>query len=219
VSPLPTEMIDRWEHRADQAPGQGLVYWHMLLGGNPEVVEVARTAQERLSAFSGLHMTPLRWLHMTALIAGTADEIPEPDIRKMAEAATRLLATTPPIPVTFAKILYHPEAIMVAATPPDALAPVAEAAKAATREVTGTPGRPGNKLPWTPHITVSYSTAHQDAAPIIDALGRELPGCSVQIAAISLVIQQGPERLWDWQPVATVPLGSRLPEVRCRPNL
>jgi hypothetical protein len=30
----------------------------MLLGGNPEVVEVARTAQECLSAFSGLHMTP-----------------------------------------------------------------------------------------------------------------------------------------------------------------
>jgi 2'-5' RNA ligase len=213
VSPLPTEMIDRWENRAEPAPGQGLIYWHMLLGAHPEFVELARTAQQRLSTFSGLHMTPLKWLHMTALIAGPADEIPEPDIHKMAEAATRLLATTPPIPVTFSKILYHPEAIMLAATPPEALIAVAEAAKAATHEVTGTHGRPGNKLPWTPHITVSYSTAQQDAAPIIETLGRKLPESSVKIAAISLVIQQGPERLWDWRSVETVPLGSHLPTV------
>jgi 2'-5' RNA ligase len=204
-------MIDRWEHRSEPAPGQGLVYWHMLLGGHPEVVELARTTQERLSAFSGLHMTPLKWLHMTALIAGAADEIPEADIQRMAETATELLADTQPIPVTFGKILYHPEAIMIAATPPEALIPVAEAAKTATRAVTGAPGRPGNKLPWTPHATISYSTARQDAAPIIETLGRELPEATIQVAAINLVIQQGPERLWDWHPVATVRLGSRLP--------
>jgi 2'-5' RNA ligase len=217
VSPLPTEMIDRWEHRADQAPGEGLVYWHMLLGSHPEVVELARTAQDRLSAFSGLHHTPLNWLHMTALIAGPAEEITEPQISQMAEAATRLLASTPPIRVTFSKVLYHPEAIMIAATPPEALAPIAEAAKTATQEVTSTPGRPGNKLPWTPHITIAYSTARRPAAPIIQALGRELPEVSVEIPAISLVVQQGPERSWDWRRVATARIGSQMSRPTAHP--
>jgi 2'-5' RNA ligase len=203
-------MIDRWENRAEPAPGEGLIYWHMLMGGYPEVVELARTAQERLSSFGGLHMTPLKWLHVTGLITGSADEISEQQVQEIAEVGTRLLARTPPIRVTFGKVLYHPEAIMLAASPAEALAPVVEAAKAATFEVIGSSGRPGNKLPWAPHITVCYSTSRQDAAPIIGALGRHLPEVPAQIAEVSLVVQQGPERLWGWRPLATVPIGSNL---------
>jgi 2'-5' RNA ligase len=96
---------------------------------------------------------------MTALIAGPADQISTEQIRQMAAAARRLLADVPPVTVTFGKILYHPEAIMLAARPAEALIPVLEAARHATREVTGNPGRAGNKLPWTPHVTIAYSTA------------------------------------------------------------
>jgi 2'-5' RNA ligase len=204
VNAVPAEMIDRWQERAEPAPGEGLIYWHMLLGDHPEVVAMARSAQQRLTPFSGLHMTPLKWLHMTALIAGAADEITGLELGRMAEAASRQLAEIPPITVTLGKVLYHPEAVMLAAQPRNALAPVLEAARSATYEVTGTYGRPGNRSPWTPHITVCYSTARQAAGPIISALGPGLPGRAVQIRAVSLVIQRGPERLWDWTPVATV---------------
>jgi hypothetical protein len=129
----------------------------------------------------------------------------------MAQAAARLLAGTAPITVTLGKILYHPEAIMLAATPGSALAPVRDAAVAATREVTGSEGSPGSHAPWTPHITVCYSTSRQPAGPVIAALGRELPGSDFQVSEVSLVIQQGPERLWDWHPVATVRLGALPP--------
>ena len=50
--------------------------------------------------------------------------------------AARMLADMPPITVTIGKILYHPEAIMLAATPADALSPIRQAAIAATREFT-----------------------------------------------------------------------------------
>src|SRR5262249_30757135 len=153
---------------------------------------------------TGLHMTPLKWLHMTLLIAGSADEITGPKLQQMAAAASRQLAATPPITVTLGKVLYHPEAIMLAARPTDALIPVLNAARSATYEVTGKYGQPGNRSPWTPHITVSYSTARQPAAPMMSALGHELPSCSLQISAVSLVIQRGPERQWDWNPVATI---------------
>ena len=98
---------------------------------------------------------------MTALIAGPASEIGDEQIQQMAAVAGRRLADVPPPTVTVGKVLYHPEAIMLAARPPEALLPVLEAAREATQEVTGSPGRAGSKLPWTPHITIAYSTAHQ----------------------------------------------------------
>ena len=208
MSGLPAEMTDRWQDRAEPAPGEGLFYWHMLVGHIPEVLALAGDARRRLVSFAGLHFTPLAWLHMTVLIAGSASEISEEQIRQMSSAAGRLLADIPPITVTVGKIVYHPEAIMLAARPAEALQPVLEAAREATRAVTGSPGRPGHKLPWAPHITIAYSTAQQSAEPIMTALGRSLPERSVQISTVSLVNQRGPERSWDWQPQATIRLGT-----------
>jgi 2'-5' RNA ligase len=169
--------IDRRQERAEPAPGQGLVYWHMLLGDHPEVVAIAQTAQQRLSRFSGLHMTPLKWLHMTTMIAGSSDEITDEKLQQLAEVASKLLSQTPLITVTFGKVLYHPEATMLAAAPGNNLAPVLAAARDATHAVTGTHGRPGTSSSWTPHLTLCYSTMRQLAKPIISALRRELPGC------------------------------------------
>ena len=204
---LPAEMIDRWQDRAEPAPGEGLIYWHMLMGTNPDVIALAQEARRKLARFSGLHLTPYAWLHMTALIAGDASEITGEQIRQMASVASRLLADIPPPTVTVGKILFHPEAIMLAAQPAEALLPVLEAVREATQAVTGSPGRAGNKLPWTPHITIAYSTARQPAAPIIATLGHSLPERKVQISAVSLVNQRGPERDWDWNPKASIRLG------------
>ena len=72
---LPAEMIDRWQDRAEPAPGEGLIYWHMLVGTDPDVIALAQEARRKLAPFTGLHLTPYAWLHMTALIAGEASEI------------------------------------------------------------------------------------------------------------------------------------------------
>jgi 2'-5' RNA ligase len=200
-------MIDRWQDRAEPAPGEGLIYWHMLVGADPDVIAIVQEARRKLAPFSGLHMTPYAWLHITALIAGPANQINDQQIQQMAAAAERRLAGIPHITVTVGKILYHPEAIMLAAQPAEALQPVLAAAREATQEVIGSPGRAGSKLPWTPHVTIAYSTAQQPAEPIITALGRSLLERKVQISTITLVNQHGPERSWDWHIEATIRFG------------
>lgn len=206
MSPMPAEFTNRWRDRAEPAPGEGLVYWHMLVGEQPEVAAAAQEAQQRLAAFNGFHLTPLKWLHMTTLIVGPSDQVSAGDMQDLAESAARHLADTAPITVTLEKVLYHPEAIMLAVTPAEALTPVRAAALTATRRATGTDGQAESR-PWTPHVTIAYSTSDQPAGPVIAALGRNLPKeRQFQVSAVSLVIQQGPERLWDWHPVATVRL-------------
>jgi 2'-5' RNA ligase len=72
----------------------------------------------------------------------------------------------------------------------------------ATRLATGRDGRLYHE-PWVPHITVAYSNMVRPAAPVIEALGRELPRRDVAISSISL-ISQAPEHLWTWHLVADV---------------
>jgi 2'-5' RNA ligase len=206
MSPLPAQMRDRWQHRADPAPGEGTVYWHMPMHGYPQVTDLAREAQRRLARFPGLHMTPLGRLHMTTMVAGPADSFSGAQLDQMARTATSLLASLPPVTVTLGRILYHPEAIMLGVSHGRALIPIREAALAATRSATGRDTPPGELKDWIPHVTLCYSTAHQPAAPLIAALGESLPRCDFQIRALSLIIQQGPERRWDWNTIATIRL-------------
>jgi hypothetical protein len=51
----------------------------------------------------------------------------------------------------------------------------------------------------------------QPAAPITAALSPPLPRCEIQIRAVSLVMQYGPERLWDWRTVGSVRLPAPAP--------
>lgn len=210
MSGLPVEMVDRWQDREEPAPGEGLIYWHMLVGADPDVRALAHEAQRRLASFSGLHLTPPEWLHMTALIVGPADQLSKDQVQEMADAVEHKLAGIPPITVNVGRLLYHPEAITLAARPADSLMPVLEAAKEATRQITGSPGRSGSKLAsWTPHITIAYSTCRQPAEPIISALGMSLAERPVEIGAVSLVNQRGAERSWDWEPLAAARIGIR----------
>ncbi len=206
---LPDWMTDRWQNRPQPAPGEGAVSWHMLMRDYPEVVSLARQAQHRLAGFDGLYMTPLRWLHITTLFAGPAADFSPDKLRQMTETAADLLANTSPAAVTLGKVLYHPEAVMLGVTAADTLMAIYNAVRSATHQTTGQPAPEGEPTRWRPHITVFYSTSSQPAKPIIEALGTQLPVCDINIGAVSLVIQHGPERDWDWSIVSTIPFGTQ----------
>lgn len=203
---LPEQMTDRWARRADPAPGERTLYWHVLMRDYPQVAELASQARQRLAPFTGLHMTPPEWLHMTTHVAGPADQFSDQQIQHMTAVASHYLAKAPPITVNLGRILYHPEAIMLAVTPVGDLAPIRNAAVTATKSVTKSAGP--DDASWTPHVTLCYSTSEQPAQPIISRLGIQLPASQVDIGTVSLVIQDGPERDWNWTTIATIRLRS-----------
>ena len=206
MTTLPAQMTNRWHDRVEPEPGEGAVYWHMLMSNHPQVVDLAHDAQQRLARFPGLHMTPLERLHMTALLAGPAGEFSHDQLQHMIKTASALVADTPAITVTVGGFLYHPEAIMLAVKPRRALAIIHDAAKTATRVVTGNHEPDDETARWIPHITVCYSTAEQATAPIVAALRPQARECQIQVSTVSLVIQHGPERLRDWRTFGAVNL-------------
>lgn len=206
MSPFPARMIDRWERRAEPGPNEGAIYWHILFQDQPQVAGLAQYARGRLATFNGLHMTPLKWLHMTTLALGTAETI-KPDQRShLVSEASKHLRSIQPITVTLDRVLYHPEAIMAGTSSPEMLKPIHAAITDATRAVLGKDERT-EPPSWTPHVTLCYSTEEQQAAPLIEALGNKLPPCEITVRNVTLVLQRGAERLWNWHPIAHVPLG------------
>jgi 2'-5' RNA ligase len=208
MSPLPVQFTHRWGDHRGGPSYEDSVCWHLLLGSDAGARAVVVDAQRRIASFGGMHMTPVRWLHVTVLLAGPAAAITRDDIGQMLATARASLAGTPPVTVTLGRFLYSPEGVALAVLPASALSPVLAAAQAATRELTGTSGSAGDEasaLP--PHLTVCYSTSEQPAAPVIAELGKAIPACEVTIDRLSLVVQNGPEQLWDWRVAGTALLG------------
>ncbi len=104
MSPIPAETRDRWSNRAELDPGKGAIYWHILFRDHPVVRATARAAQARLTPFRDLHMTPEEWLHATALVAGTTDDISSEYLDQMLSEARQHLAGIQPISVTIARV-------------------------------------------------------------------------------------------------------------------
>lgn len=205
MSPLPARFADRWGSARDRPSYRDAVCWHVLLGGYAEVREAAASAQGRLARFGGLHMTPLDRLHMTVMRVGAAGRFTRDDMERMTAAAQARLARVTPVTVTLSRVIYHPEAIALRASPAEALEPLREAAGAAAHVASGAgQGDPGDTQ--IAHVTLAYSTGEQDAAPVIAELGTAVSPCRVTIREMSLVVQDGPERLWDWRVTGTARL-------------
>lgn len=196
MSPLPERFTGRWDNPFRQSYDD-TVCWHLLLGSNPGIRAAAAAAQQRLAGFTGLHMTPPEWLHVTVQRVAAAGQVTQDDMGRMLARAQALLARAAPVTVTLQRVFYHPEAITLLASPKSALSPVLAAARTATREVLGTDIGDGDE--WLPHLTLCYSATEQPAAPVIAALGTTLPACEVTVTEMSLVVQDGPEDQWNWQ--------------------
>lgn len=205
MSPLPTQMTDNWVIQAGTDPQHQQLMWPVALGADQTVIELAGQAHQRLAGISGLDLVPPRWLHLTTLTSGPADDIAPGPLAAIIEEARHLLAAISPIAIPLGRVLYHPRAVMLDAGPAGPFEPVIEAIQTATRHA-------GSRTalyhdPWRPHITLAYSNATRPAAPVIQALGRSLPVRQVTIRSVSLVTQS-PGQRWTWDLIAELPLAA-----------
>jgi len=176
----------------------------MLFHDQPEVQELVAAAQARIAGLAGLDLIPIPWLHLTTYVVGFADEVADSAIEEMTADARRRVSAIPPVQVSLGRVGYATEAIVLPVEPLDALVPVLDAVRDASRAA-GCEGHTDTN-PWLPHISIAYSNTAIPTAPIIAALGRWLPRTEVTIKSVSLVSQTQVGRSWQWRPVAELPL-------------
>jgi 2'-5' RNA ligase len=205
VSPFPSQMTDHWAAEPGIDQQARLVMWPITLGADPAVTGLATLAQQRMAGIPGLDLVPPRWLHVTTLTSGPADESSPGAVTAMIQEASDLLADVAPITITLGRVLYHPRAIMLDVGPDTPFQQLITALQAAASHA-GLTARPYHD-PWRPHITVAYSKSDRPAGPIIEALGRSLPPRTATIRSVSLVTQSARQR-WAWDLIADLPLAA-----------
>jgi len=177
----------------------------MLFHDQPKVHELVARAQREIGGQPGLDLVPIPWLHLTTYIVGFTDEVADSAVEEMTAGARRRLCRISPIQIAFGRVGYATEAIALPAEPFDALAPVLDAVRDATRAA-GCEGYTDTG-PWLPHVSIAYSNTLIPTAPIIAALGRWLPRTEITIRSVSLVAQTQVGRSWQWRPVCEILLG------------
>jgi 2'-5' RNA ligase len=200
VSPFPVRMDDHWAGQAGTDPHRQQLMWPVTVSADRAAAGLAAEARRRLADVPGLDLVPPRWLHLTTLTSGPADDLTDD---ALTAAAGRLLASVPPVTITLGRVLYHPRAAMLDAGPQEPFQPVVGAIQAAARHA-GL-GAALYHEPWRPHMTLAYRNASGPAAPLIEALGRRLPAAEVTVRSVSLVAQS-PAQRWTWDLIAGFPL-------------
>ncbi|MEV8393645.1 MULTISPECIES: 2'-5' RNA ligase family protein [unclassified Streptomyces] len=202
----PEHLRDHWWWRPGWATGRRFYTWHLVFDGQPDVHRFARQYRSVLAGVDGLDLIPDQWLHLTMQGIGFVDEVDRADVDAIVEAARVRLAAVPAFDVTLSAPTVDPEAVLFPVSPDDPPRAVRDAIRAAIEDVlTEVPERAEG---FRPHVSVAYSNSDGPAAALLETLGAaHVPSADARIEAAELIVLHRDNRMYEWQPYATVELG------------
>jgi 2'-5' RNA ligase len=201
-------MRDHWWWRPGWGPGRRLYTWHVTFADVPAVQELAAAAQARLGGLDGIDLVPGRWLHLTTQGVGFADEITDAELAAITGAASARLAVLEPVPVAIGPALVVSEGIVCLVAPDNALTPMRDAIRSAIADVRGAQRVPDGPA-WAPHVSIAYSSSDGPADAFEAALDGEDAVAVMTVDAIKLIRLGRDQRVYEWETLASVPLGPR----------
>ena len=166
---------------------------------------MAAEARERLTRIPYLDLIPGSWLHLTMQGIGFADEVSDGDLKAITAAAAASLATVRPVTITLRPPAVAGEGITCWVAPPRDLDPVRDAVRAGIADVWGADRVPESPE-WSAHVSVAYVNSDGPGAPIGAAL-EGMDGTETTVRAVDLIRLGRDNHLYEWETVASLPLG------------
>jgi 2'-5' RNA ligase len=207
------EVKDHWWWRSGWQSGRHFYACHITFDNQPSVQSLVTTYQKAVTDIPGLDLIPQMWLHLTMQGIGFTDEISNSEINEITERISDNLARlTQPI-VTFARPVVRPEAILIPATPVDALDDVRRHTHEAIREVIGAERAPDADLSqsletYRPHVSVAYINKAGSAEPYIEALHSiSHDPVTVSIRTVSVLTFHRDNKMYEWTRSIPVVIG------------
>jgi 2'-5' RNA ligase len=155
---------------------------------------------------AGLDLIPTRWLHLTMQGVGFTDEVSEPEISDIIQAARERVSVLPPVSLGIGPALVDPEAVMLEVRPADALQSVRAGIRAAIANVLGAGEVPDSEH-WNPHISLAYSNSNGPAAPFTEAVSAVTNSAiNLTVSTVSLITLSRDTHLYQWVTNAAIPL-------------
>lgn len=201
-----TQIADHWWWRPGWSVGARFYTFHFTFQDQPEVQEYAAKARARLEGLPGLDLVPSQWLHLTTQGIGFAGKVSDDDLTAITIAARNRLSAVAPVPVVVGPPVVASEGIACWVGPDGALDPARDAIRAAIADVWDIDHVPEG-AEWTPHMSVAYSNVTGPADIYETALDGQAPAASATLGAAQLIRLGRDRRMYEWETIATLPLG------------
>lgn len=202
----PTELVvNRW-WRVDWWRDLRYVAWHLTFEASPALHELVAAYQGVLARVGGFDLIPRDWLHLTVHGVGVASTLTPEVVAEVEASVRRRLAFVAGAPVSFHRVLAHPEAVGLCPSPSSAVHAVRAAVRDGVVDVLGATGME-EVDGYVPHVSIGYVNTPQPAAPVLaalDALPVEPAQVLVrEVALLEMYLEDGVHR---WRVVARVPM-------------
>ncbi|MFD9823143.1 2'-5' RNA ligase family protein [Streptomyces violascens] len=206
MTTAPERMRDHWYWRPGWDVGRRFYTWHLTFEGQADVHRFAAAYRTVLEPVGGLDLVPDRWLHLTMQGIGFVGEVDEQVALDIAAAAKARLADVPAFDFTLHAPVVDPEAILVPVQPDGPVRAVRDTVRAAIGDVL--PEVPERAEGFTPHVSLGYSNSTGPTAPFTTALAdAAIAPAHGRITQAELIVIHRDHRMYEWEPLATVPLG------------
>lgn len=205
----PAETVrDHWWWRPGWRIGRSFDTWHLTFDGADELPAVAARYRTALADLPDVTIVPDRWLHLTMQGVGFTDEVEDAHLRAITEKAATRLAEIEPVTVQLGPVVVGEEAVALPAQPDNAVRAIRAAIRSSIADVGGADRVPEDADRFRPHASVAYLRAAGPAAPYIEAVARVRDGSARSpVRAVSLIRLNRDRQTYEWDTLATVPLG------------
>ena len=206
---LPDAMRDHWWWRPGWAVGRSFYTWHITFDSDPGLRRLVDSYTPMLARLPMLDPVPVRWLHLTTQGVGFTDEVGRADVEAIVKAAQTRCARLTSFMATVGPPTVAAEAIPMVVRPVEHLVDLRSSIRNAIADIWGRDRVPEPAEGWCPHISLAYSNAAGPAQPITDALtAYPQQTAEITISAVSLIKLSRDRRMYEWDDVAAVRLGS-----------
>lgn len=202
--------IDHWYWRPGWRLGRRFYTWHLTFPTDSPVRTLAAFYQDRIS-LPFLDRVPLDGLHLTIQGIGFTDEVSRKHIDRIVATSRNHLRNVPAFALTLGPADADAQGVPLAVRPLEPIQQIRAALREAIADVWGTHRVPEPAEGFHPHVTVFYSNAPADPAPLRDRLQelRSTSPVSTQITEVSLIELSRDRKIYEWNTIATVNLGTR----------
>lgn len=201
------ELVEHWYWRPGWRADRTFYTWHVTFEGQTALHDLVTNLVKQL-ALPGLDPVPLDGLHLTMQGLGFTDEVDQVDLVRIIEEARHRCAAVAPIELTLGPVDPDAEGIGLLVAPWHAVEKLRHTIRDAIGSVwTNVPEAADG---FRPHVTIAYSGAPVSTEPIraLLAAARDLPPVTVRITEVPLIALRRDNRVYQWETVAKVRLGS-----------
>jgi 2'-5' RNA ligase len=206
-----TRMVNHWL-KPGWYRGRQFYSWYLTFEHCSALHDLARYYGAALAGLP-VDIVPVQWLHLTIQSIGVAGEVSGEDLRGIGDAAATHCAAIPSFDVTIGRMVVHPEAVVMLATPSESLRSLRSSLRNAIADVWGMDAvldTEGSRDEFVPHVTLAYSRGDEPAAPLIDAVRAiDRRFVTLPVNAAHLLSVQRDVPAYRWSPVTVAALGRR----------